>query len=118
MRKALVMIIAVCGLASMVMAEDATGTWKATLDTPNGAEETTIVLKAEGDKVTGAVSSGMLGERPISDGKVDGGKIAFSINSDFGLIAYAGTIQGDDMKLTLTVGDGQFTLDFVAKRQK
>jgi hypothetical protein len=119
MRKALVLILAVCGLAFMAMAaEDAAGTWKATLDTPNGPAENTFVLKVDGSTVTGTISSAMMGEQKISAGKIDGDKISFSITSDFGVIAYAGTIKGDDMKLTLTVGDGQFTLDLTAKRQK
>jgi hypothetical protein len=119
MRRIFVMIIAVCGLAFMaIAAEDAAGTWKATLDTPNGPAENTFVLKVDGDKIAGTVTSGMMGTQQISGGKLDGDKITFSVTSDFGVITYAGNIKGDDMKLTLTVGDGQFTLDLTAKRQK
>lgn len=119
MRKAIVIVTAVLGLAFAALgAEEAAGTWKATLETPNGAQENTFVLKVDAGRITGTVSGGMLGTVQISEGKVDGDKISFSINSDFGVIRYSGTIKGDDMKLTLVAGDGQFTLDLSAKRSK
>jgi len=117
--KQLFVMIAVLGLSVMaVAAEDATGTWKATLETPNGSQVNTFVLKMDGGKVTGTISSDMMGTQQISDGKVDGEKISFSVTSDFGIISYAGTVKGDTMKLTLTVGDGQFTLPVSATRMK
>ena len=111
---ALVLGLSVMGMA----AEDATGTWKATLETPNGSAVNTFVLKVDGDKVTGTISSDMMGSQQITTGKVDGDKISFSFTTDFGVIAYAGTVKGDTMNLTLTVGDGQFTLPVNATRVK
>jgi hypothetical protein len=103
-------------------AEDPAGTWKATMDTPMGAAESTIVLKIDGNKLIGTVSGGP-GPGPqqpqeIAEGKFSGNKITFSVKSDFGIQTYSGTIKGDEMKLTMSVGDGQFTLDLVAKRDK
>ena len=97
--------------------ENAAGTWKATMETPNGAAENTFVLAVDGAKVTGSIS-GMMGTVPITDGKLDGDKISFSINTDFGTISYSGTVKGDEMKLTLSAGGGQFTFDLVAHRAK
>lgn len=119
MRTLIILFMAVLGFTCAALgAEDAAGTWKATLQTPGGAEENTFLFKVDGGKVTGTVTGGMLGTLPIDEGKVDGDKISFSISSDFGVIQYSGTIKGDDMSLTLTAGDGQFTLDFSAKRVK
>jgi hypothetical protein len=118
MRQFLLLLIAVCGLASLATAQDAAGTWHASIDTPNGVEQNTFVLKVDGGAVTGTVTGGMLGEQPITTGKIDGDKITFAINSDFGVITYSGKIQGDEMKLTLSAGDGQFTVDLTATRQK
>lgn len=101
-----------------VAAEDATGNWKATIDTPNGTQVQTFALKMDGGKVTGTIGSEMLGNMQIAEGKVDGDKISFSISSDYGVIRYAGTVSGDTMKLTITVGDGQFTFDITAARVK
>lgn len=97
--------------------ENAAGTWKATMETPNGSAENTFVLAVDGAKVTGSIS-GMMGTVQIADGKLDGDKISFSINTDFGTISYSGTIKGDEMKLTLSAGGGQFTFDLVAHRAK
>ena len=99
-------------------AEDATGNWKASIDTPNGTQVQTFALKMDGAKVTGTIGSDMLGNMQIADGKMDGDKISFSITTDFGFIRYAGTVSGDTMKLTITVGDGQFTFDINASRVK
>lgn len=119
MRRLILILMAVLGLSAAAFgAEQASGTWKATLDTPQGSQENTFVLKEDGGKVTGTISGGMLGSVQISDGKLDGDKISFSITTDFGTITYKGTIKGDDMNLTLTVGDGQFTLAVAAHRAK
>lgn len=119
MRKFILLFLAIVGFTCAALgAEDAAGTWKATLQTPGGAEENTFLFKVDGGKVTGTVSGGMLGTLPIDEGEVEDDKISFSISSDFGVIRYSGTIKGDDMSLTLVAGDGQFTLDFNAKRVK
>lgn len=113
-----VLIAALVFSFSALAAEDANGTWKGTMDTPQGSMENTFTLKVEGGKVTGTISSQMMGSQQISSGTVDGDKITFSVQSDFGELSYSGTIKGDDMKLTMTVGGGQFTLDMTAKRIK
>lgn len=120
MRKALVVLIAVLGLAFAALgAEDIVGTWKTSFDTPVGAMENTFQLKVDGDKVTGTISGGALDALEIADGKLDGDKISFSINSgSYGVIRYFGTIKGDEMKLTLALADGSFTTDLVVKRVK
>lgn len=119
MRKWIVLMAMVLGLSFAALAEEnAAGTWKASIDTPNGAMESTFVIRLDGNKVTGSITSGMMGTQQISDGKLDGDKISFSITTDFGAISYAGTVKGDDMKLTLTAGGGQFTFDITAHRAK
>ena len=68
-------LMAVFSLA--VLAADASGTWKASIETPNGAMENTFTFKVEGDKLTGTVTMGQMGEGPISEGKVDGDDVTF-----------------------------------------
>lgn len=119
MKKLIVIVTAILGFSFMALAvEDATGNWKATIDTPNGAQTQTFALKLDEGKVTGTIGSEMLGNLQIAEGKMDGDKISFSVSTDFGVIRYAGTVGGDTMKLTITVGDGQFTFDITATRVK
>jgi hypothetical protein len=119
MKKLIVLMTALLAFSFVALAaEDATGNWKATIDTPNGSQTQTFALKMDGGKVTGTIGSEMLGNTQIADGKMDGDKISFSITTDFGVIHYAGTVSGDTMKLTITVGDGQFTFDISAARVK
>jgi hypothetical protein len=119
MKKLIVILSALLAFSfGALAAEDATGNWKATIDTPNGTQTQTFALKMDGAKVTGTIGSEMLGSMQIAEGKMDGEKISFSITTDYGVIRYAGTVSGDTMKLTITVGDGQFTFDISASRVK
>jgi hypothetical protein len=119
MKKLIVLLTALLAFSfAALAAEDATGNWKASIDTPNGTQVQTFALKMDGGKVTGTIGSEMLGSKEIAEGKMDGDKISFSITSDFGVIRYTGTVSGDTMKLTITVGDGQFTFDITAARVK
>src|SRR5437867_1400353 len=64
-------------------AADVTGTWKATSETPNGSFETTFVFKVEGEKLTGTAENRFSGEVPITDGKVDGDNLSFTVAANF-----------------------------------
>ena len=122
MRK-LIFLLAVLSLSAF--AADVTGNWKASMDSPNGSMEFTIVLKADGNVVTGSMQSQM-GEMKIEDGKLDGDKISFAISpGDFGKLTYSGTVKGDEMTLTMAFpagggpgGDMPAMPPMVAKRAK
>jgi hypothetical protein len=100
-------------------AADISGTWKAALETPNGSFDTTFKLKVGGDKLTGTTAS-QFGELPISEGKVDGDNVSFSVSAsvngnDFKL-NYKGKVSGDELKLTVIVEGRDRSFDLVAKR--
>lgn len=102
MKKFLLALIATCAMT--VYAADANGTWKASVETPNGTMESTFALKVDGTKLTGTVT-GRMGEAPISEGKVDGDKVSFAVSREFNgqtfKITYDGVVKGDEMKLTV-----------------
>ena len=101
-------------MASVAMAADVTGIWKASMQGPDGQSmELTFNLKADGAKLTGTVTSPM-GEMPISEGKVDGDKIEFTVETEQFKVVHKGTFTGDTMKLTADMG-GQ-TMEMTAKR--
>jgi hypothetical protein len=73
-------------------AADITGNWKATLDMGGGQPmERTFVFKQDGAKLTGETTSSMIGKSTITDGKVEGDTVTFTIT---------GNMQGQEMKLT------------------
>ena len=62
-----------------VLAENVAGTWKGSYPGRDGqTRESTIVLKVEGEKLTGTVS-GQRGESEIKDGIIKGADISFSV---------------------------------------
>jgi hypothetical protein len=71
-------------IAATALAADVTGTWTWTAKSKKGKEtQSTLVLKADGDKLTGA-TNGPNGDVPIKDGKITGKKLSFVLVLDFG----------------------------------
>ena len=99
---------------------DVTGTWAFTVQTDAGAGTPTVILKQDGEKVTGHYSSQNLGEADLS-GTVKGREITFTFNADAQgttlTVTYTGTIENkDSMKGSVDLG-GMAQGTFTAKRQ-
>jgi hypothetical protein len=118
---AALLILASCGL----QAGDVTGRWTGELAALNGGPTRviTIVLKSDGGKLTGTFAgasgrSSSLEPIEISDGKVDGDRISFTVKRETPNGAmenhYAGIVTGDEMKLRFTMMDQE--RDLIAKR--
>jgi hypothetical protein len=109
--------------ASLVWAADVTGKWTAQVPGRGGqTREATFNFKAEGGKLTGTMS-GMQGDNPISDGKIDGDNISFTVALSFNgndiKFLYKGKVAGDEIKFTRTrEGSDQPPQEFTAKRVK
>ncbi len=104
-------------LAAAGFAADVTGKWTAQVPSRNGeTRETTFALKADGATLTGTVTT-MQGEAPIMEGKVDGDKISFVVESQRGKQNYSGAVAGDEIKFKREGGQGQ-PREFTAKRAK
>jgi len=132
MTKKLLFVVTILLVASFaLMAADVSGKW--TFEQPgrggNPGRPVTITLKADGAKLTGSVPGmGRGGDNPpppteITDGKVDGNNVSFTVKREFNgntmVQKYEGTVSGDEMKLkiTRTGQDGTpMTNDVVAKR--
>ena len=101
-------------------AADVSGTWKAAIETPNGALETTFQFKVDGNRLTGSTSNQFMGEAPISDGKVEGDNLSFTVNANFNgndvKLNYKAKVTGDEMKLTLEIPGRDRTIEMTAKR--
>jgi len=108
---------------SLAWAADVNGKWTAQVPGRGGqTRETTFNFKAEGEKLTGTVS-GMQGDNPISDGKISGDEISFTVKVSFNgndvVLLYKGKVSGDEIKMTRTrQGGDQPGQEFTAKRAK
>ena len=112
-------------LASAVQAEDPTGTWKWSTTFNNQTRESTLKLKLEDGKLTGAMVGRGDQETPIEDGKFEDGKVSFSITRTRGerkfTAKYSGTVTGDTIKGTIEMPgrDGQTrSREWEAKKAK
>ncbi len=113
---ALVVLFAVTAAAASV-----DGKWKSEMQGPDGnTRTTTYTFKAEGEKLTGTIS-GRMGDTAISEGVVKGDDISFVVVRNFQgnemKISYKGKVAGDEIKMTMQMGDmGERVM--VAKRVK
>jgi hypothetical protein len=99
-------------------AADISGNWKATAEGPNGTMERTFTFKQDGNKVTGKTVSSFVGESEITDGKVEGDTVTFTINVKFQdqdmKLEYKGKIAGDTIKFTVDAAGN--TIEWNAKK--
>jgi hypothetical protein len=70
--------------AAPAFANDVDGKWTGSVDTPGGSFMVNFTFKAEGAKLTGASLAPDGTPVPIKNGKIDGTKISFSLDLDFG----------------------------------
>jgi hypothetical protein len=113
-------LLALILLASTAFAADVAGTWKGSIETPNGAMENTFVFKTEGAKLTGTVAMGQFGEAQISDGKVDGDTVTFAVVREFNgnefKMTYKGAVKENQMTLTISVPGREQTFEITVKK--
>jgi hypothetical protein len=98
--------------ALAVLAADPTGKWAATMEGRGGNTMTiTFNLKADGANLTGSISNPRGGETNISDGKVDGDNVSFSVVREFNGNTmkqnYKGVIEGDTIHFTVVREGGR-----------
>jgi len=114
------LILLSCALALAAFAADVTGKWTYEMQGRNGAMTGTLNLKADGSTLTGTVS-GRGGETEISDGKIDGGNVSFTVVREFNgnkmTQKYTGTVTGDGIKFKVEIeGSDRPAREFTAKK--
>jgi hypothetical protein len=89
--------------AAPAFAGDIDGKWTGSIDTPGGAMTIVYTFKAEGATLTGASLGPDGNPLPIRNGKVEGNKISFAQDIDFGqgpvTFNYTGVVSPTDLKL-------------------
>ena len=93
-------------------AADLAGRWTAEFDSPIGMQKYVYEFQKTGDALTGKATyerSIGNGTAPLKNVKLDGDKITFeeplSVEGNEITITYSGTMAGDELKLTRTVGE-------------
>jgi hypothetical protein len=94
-------------LTAGAQSKNVSGNWKLTIETPNGPGSPSLVLKQDGEKLTGTYK-GRFGEAPL-EGAIKDKDIKFTVKvsaqgQEF-QIDYAGTVEGDTMKGKVKFGD-------------
>jgi hypothetical protein len=82
------------------------GSWKITVNSPMGKQESTLDFTSDGSTVTGT-QSGPQGSQAIKDGKIDGDTVTWanSITTPFPMtLEFKGTVDGDSFKGTVKAG--------------
>jgi hypothetical protein len=110
--------------AFCLWAADATGKWTAEMQGPGGnARTVTMNLKADGSKLSGTVSGGRGGDAEISDGKIDGNDLSFTVVREFNgnkvTSNYKGKMDGDVIHFNMKMEGGMGNMperQFDAKR--
>ena len=80
------------------------GTWKVSMQSPLGERKMTVILKADGNALTGKVVGDDGSETEIFDGKLDGDKVSFktSITKPMQLMLQVnGMVAGDKISGTV-----------------
>lgn len=120
MKNILSLLLAVVLLAGPASAQgtDASGTWDVSFNTPNGTIAASLILKKDGDKLTGSISAPQ-GEAPIQGTQKDKTiALNFSVQTGNGpfAIAMTGAQDGDAISGTMDFG-GQGQSDWTGKRR-
>ena len=84
----------------------ADGTWKISLNSPMGAQDATLVLATEGDKVTGRME-GQQGTMEISDGTADGDNLTWKAELTQPMpmtLEFKAKVEGDNISGDVALG--------------
>ncbi|MCC7235792.1 MAG: hypothetical protein IT163_10845 [Bryobacterales bacterium] len=117
--KFLTLLLSLFATSALLLGADVNGKWTATQTFGDRTIETTMNFKADGSTLTGTIS-GRRGDTEITDGKIDGDTITFSVKrqtqkGDF-TSKYSGKVAGDEIHFTTTMMERE--VQFTAKRAK
>jgi len=100
-------------LSMALLAADIDGKWVLETQGPLGKQTQTLTVKAEGGKLTGTMDNqGTVvdGKVNITDGTIDGSKVAFTVVRDMNgtqiTRKFSGTLAGAELKLTAQTTGG------------
>jgi hypothetical protein len=118
-RKILWLAVSLLTFTLALWSADISGKWTAQVPGRSGnMREVTFMFKASGENLTGTMS-GRNGDIQISDGKISGEDISFSVTQELGgnsvKQTFTGKAAGGEIKFKREGGQGE-PIQFVAKR--
>lgn len=107
-------------LALPILAADVDGNWTGSVSTPNGDLPVGFLFKADGATLGGSMIGPDGSPTPISNGKIDGNVLTFSVdlplNGNIFSLSYKGVLDGEQIKFSSEF-QGQ-VFEFVVKKVK
>jgi hypothetical protein len=104
------MIVGTALALGVSFAAEIDGKWTAQFEGRNGEQTQTLTLKASDNVLTGTIQGARGPAAEISNGKIDGNNISFTVVREFRdnkfTQEYKGTISGSELKLTVSGGRG------------
>ena len=104
MKHILALVLGFVLLAVPAFAADVDGQWTGSVETPMGSIPVGFTFKADGATLTGTSLGPDGGQIAIKDGKVDGNKVSFTVELDFGgmavVLSYTGVVSPPEIKFT------------------
>jgi hypothetical protein len=99
---------------------DVTGSWTGTASGGGGDFQLTFNFKQDGAKLTGSVTGPQGDPLEITDGKIDGGKLSFTVSFNGMKITPDGLVKGaDEIDLKTKSDNGGFPdMEMTLKRSK
>jgi hypothetical protein len=96
-------VLLIAFLAAVASATDITGNWKGDLETPQGAVQVSYSFKQDGETLTGTWQTARSPTVQISEGKVTGDKVAFTVKIEAAGMTFVheGKITADEIQLTM-----------------
>jgi hypothetical protein len=115
LRRPFLALVLCAAVSTALGAADVDGTYKGSVDTPNGPLELTFVFKTDGERLTGSVASAM-GEVPLENGTAKGDVLTFDVNVQGMSITHEAKQAGDQVTIKATGDWG--TTEYVVTRVK
>jgi hypothetical protein len=115
MRRLVAAVTAVLAIAATAYAADVNGKWVGSVDTPNGPLELTYEFKAEGETLTGSVTSAM-GTVALTNGKISGETLTYDVEIESGKITHEATVNAEGTEITVKATGDWGTAEYVVKK--
>jgi hypothetical protein len=110
-KKLILSAVLLLGISGAALAAEIDGKWTAEVEGRRGTVTQTLSLTSSGNNLTGSLEGGRGGAVDISDGKLDGNKVAFKVVREFNgnqfTQEYKGTLSdAGELNLTVSMSGG------------